>query len=363
MARDLYEVLGISRDASAEDIKKAYRKLARKHHPDQNQDDPKAEDRFKEIAHAHDVLSDPDKRKQYDMGPQAFGPGGAGARPGGFDPSGFDFGDIFEMFGRGRAGGGGAGQRAGAPRRGADVEVNVTLSFDQAMAGASVPVSYDVDEACRDCSGSGAKPGSKSSLCQECRGRGVVGRNLGGFEVMSQPCPICGGTGTLIDDPCDTCGGVGARRVRRNDQVTVPAGVKTGTKIRKRGRGQAGGRGAQAGDLIVTTHVTPSRLFTRNGDDLEIEVPVTFAEVALGAKVEVPTLDGRVSLTVPPGSQSGKALRVKGKGVPRLKGSGAGDLIARLRIDVPTKLTDEQREALQAFAAVNGANPRDRLFS
>ena len=180
---------------------------------------------------------------------------------------------------------------------------------------------------------------------------------------MSQPCPICGGTGTLIDDPCDTCGGVGARRVRRNDQVTVPAGVKTGTKIRKRGRGQAGGRGAQAGDLIVTTHVTPSRFFTRNGDDLEIEVPVTFAEVALGAKVEVPTLDGRVSLTVPPGSQSGKALRVKGKGVPRLKGSGAGDLIARLRIDVPTKLTDEQREALQAFAAVNGANPRDRLFS
>ena len=360
MARDLYEVLGVARDASADDIKKAYRKLARKYHPDQNQDDPKAEDRFKEIAHAHDVLADPEKRKRYDMGPQAFGPGGAGAGAGGFDPSGFDFGDIFEMFGRGR--GGGAGQRAGTPRKGADIEINVTLSFEQAMAGASLPVSYDVDEACRDCSGSGAKPGSKSSLCQECRGRGVVGRNLGGFEVMSQPCPNCRGTGTLIDDPCDGCGGVGVRRVRRNEQVTVPAGVKTGTKIRKRGRGQVGGRGMQAGDLIVTTHVTPSRVFTRNGDDLEIEVPVTFAEATLGAKVEVPTLDGRVSLTVPAGSQSGKALRVTGKGAPRIKGSGAGDLIARLRIDVPTTLTDGQREALEQFAALNGANPRDRLF-
>ena len=361
MARDLYEVLGVARDASANDIKKAYRKLARQFHPDQNQGDPKAEDRFKEIAHAYDVLSDPDKRKQYDMGPQAFGPGGAGTGAGGFDPSGFDFGDIFEMFGRGRPSG--RAQRGGTPRAGADVEVNVTLSFDQAMAGASIPVTYDVDEVCRDCAGSGAKPGSKSSLCQECRGRGVVGRNLGGFEVMSQPCPTCGGTGTLVDDPCDGCGGAGVRRVRRTEQVTIPAGVKTGTKIRKRGRGQAGGRGAPAGDLIVTTHVTPSRRFTRHGDDLEIGVPITFAEAALGAKVEVPTLDGRVSLTVPPGSQSGKALRVKGKGAPRLKGTGAGDLIARLRIDVPTKMTDEQCEALERFAELNGTNPRDGLYS
>ncbi len=362
MARDLYDVLGVTRDSSQDDIKKAYRKLARKWHPDQNQGDPKAEDRFKEIAHAHDVLSDPDKRRQYDMGPQAFGSGGAGAGAGagGFDPSGFDFGDIFEMFGRGRGGG---SQRAGASRRGADIEIDVTLSFEQAMAGAGVPVSYDVDEACRDCSGSGAKPGSKSSLCPECRGRGVIGRNLGGFEVMSQPCATCRGTGTIVDDPCTSCGGAGARRVRRNEQVTIPAGVKTGTKIRKRGRGQAGGRGAQPGDLIVPTHLTPSRQLTRNGDDLEIDVPVTFAEAALGGKVEVPTLDGRVSLTVPAGSQSGKALRVKGKGAPRVKGTGAGDLIARLRIDVPAKLTDEQREALQAFAALNGANPRDRLFS
>jgi molecular chaperone DnaJ len=166
----------------------------------------------------------------------------------------------------------------------------------------------------------------------------------------------------LIDDPCDGCGGVGVRHVRRSEQITVPAGVKTGTKIRKKGRGQVGGRGMQAGDLIVTTHVTPSRKFTRNGDDLEIDVPITFAEAALGAKVEVPTLEGRVSLTVPPGSPSGKALRVKGKGAPRLKGSGHGDLIARLRIDVPAKLSDEQREALKQYAELNGANPRDGLF-
>jgi molecular chaperone DnaJ len=361
VARDLYEVLGVSRDASADDIKKAYRTLARTHHPDQNPDDPKAEERFKEISHAHDVLSDPEKRAQYDRGPEFFGPGGPGA--GGFDASGFDFSDLFgSVFGTGAgAGRGGARQRPASPRRGADIAIDVTLSFDQAMTGATVPVTYEVDESCRDCSGSGAKPGTGSSLCQECRGRGVLGRNLGGFEVMSQTCPACGGAGTTMDDPCATCAGAGTRRVRRNEQVNIPAGVKTGTKVRKKGRGQAGLRGAPAGDLIVTTHVTPSRLYTRNGDDLEIEVPVTFAEAALGARVEVPTLDGKVAVSVPAGSQSGKLLRVRGKGAPRTRG-GHGDLIARIRVQIPASLTDEQRAALEAFAALNGENPRDRLF-
>ncbi len=360
MAEDLYEALGVTRDASAEEIKKAYRKLARKYHPDQNPDDPKAEDRFKKISHAYDVLSDPEKRKQYDLGPQMFGPGGAGGAGGGFDPSGFDFSDLFGgMFGGGR---GGRSSRASTPRRGADVEVDITLSFDQAMAGAVVPVTYEVDEACPTCSGSGAKPGSKSSLCPECRGRGVIGRNLGGFELMSQPCPVCGGAGTIIDDPCDTCGGAGTRRVRRSEQVTIPAGVKTGTKVRKKGRGQAGVRGAQPGDLIVTTHVTPSRRFRRKGDDLEIDVPVTFAEAALGARVEVPTLEGRVAVTVPPGSQSGKALRVRGKGAPRLRGEGNGDLIARIQIQVPATVTDEQREALERYAELDGTDIRKGLF-
>ena len=179
---------------------------------------------------------------------------------------------------------------------------------------------------------------------------------------MSQACSACGGAGTIIDDPCDTCGGAGARRVRRTEQITIPAGVKTGTKVRKKGRGQAGMRGAPAGDLVVTTHVAPSRLFTRKGDDLEIEVPVTFAEAALGAKVEVPTLGGRVAVTVPPGSQSGKALRVRGKGAPRLKGSGHGDLIARIRIEVPSKLSDGQREALERYAELDGADVRKGLF-
>jgi molecular chaperone DnaJ len=357
VARDLYEVLGVSKGASDDEIKKAYRKLARKYHPDQNPDDPKAEDRFKEVSHAYDVLSDPDKRRQYDMGPM-FGAGGAAGGPGGgFDPSSFDFADLLGMFGGGRGRGG-----KGGSRRGADVEVDVTLSFDQAMAGAVVPVTYEVEEACRDCSGSGAKKGSSSHLCQECRGRGVVGRNLGGFEVMSQPCPACGGTGTIIDDPCESCRGAGTRRVRRTEQVTVPAGVRTGTKVRKRGRGQAGARGAQTGDLIVTTHVTPSRIFTRNGDDLEVEVPVTFAEAALGAKVEVPVVGGRVAVSVPPGSASGKALRVRGKGAPRLKGGGHGDLIARIRVVVPERLSDEQRDALERFAALDGVDPREGLF-
>lgn len=359
MARDLYEVLGVSRDASDDDIKKAYRKLARKYHPDRNPDDPSAEERFKEISHAHDVLSDPEKRKQYDN--PMFGPEGAGGAAG-FDMGGFDFSDLFGGFGSGAGQQrGGFGRSRRADPRGEDIAVNVTLSFDQAMAGASVPVTYEVDEACPDCSGSGAQKGSTTHLCQECKGRGVVGRNLGGFEVMSQQCRACAGKGTIIEKPCSSCDGVGLRRVRRTDSITIPAGAKTGTKIRKRGRGQAGVRGAQPGDLIVTTHVTPSKLFTRNGDDLEINVPVTFAEAALGAKVQVPTINGKVAVTVAAGSKDGRALRVPGKGAPKLKGGGHGDLIVRIRIHVPQALTDDQRQALEAFAKLDTTDPREAL--
>lgn len=365
MAKDLYEVLGVAKDASADDIKKAYRKLARKYHPDRNPDDAAAEERFKEISHAHDVLSDPEKRKQYDLGPMFGGDGGGGGAAG-FDMGGFDFGDLFGTFSRGGGATGAAGRGRGGRQpdaRGADIAVDVTLSFDQAMAGATIPISYELDDVCDECAGSGAEKGSSSHLCQECRGRGVIGRNLGGFEVMSQTCLTCGGAGTIIEKPCPKCGGQGLRHLRRSDSVTVPAGAKTGTKIRKRGRGQAGRRGAPAGDLIVTTHVTPSKLFTRNGDDLEINVPVTFAEAALGAKVQVPTISGKVSVTVPSGSRDGRALRVRGKGAPKLKGGGHGDLIARIRIAVPETLTDEQRTALEEFAKLDSADPRKALFS
>ncbi len=366
MDRDLYEVLGVTKDASADDIKKAYRKLARKYHPDHNAGDETAEERFKEISHAHDVLSDPEKRKQYDLGPM-YGAGPQGGGPGGpgFDMGDFDLRDMFSgMFG-GRGGGGqgeGFGRTAPKPSRGADVEVDVTLSFEQAMHGATVPVAVEIDEACDECHGTGGAPGSKSSLCPTCRGRGVVGRDLGGFEVMTRTCPECDGVGTVSDVPCPKCNGRAIRRVRTTVHVKIPPGVRTGTKIRKRGKGNAV-HGGTPGDLIVATYVTPSRRYTRQGDDLEIDVPVTYAEAALGTKVAVPTLTGKVAITVPAGSVDGKALRVRGKGAPKVKGSGHGDLIAKLRIVVPKNLTDEQRAALEAYAALDTSDPREGFTS
>jgi molecular chaperone DnaJ len=363
---DLYATLGVSRTASADEIKKAYRKLARVSHPDANPDDPKAEERFKEISHAHDVLSDPKKREEYDARLRfgGRGPNGGGGfegfgGPGGGDAGGFgDFADILDMFRRS------AGRTGAEPvaRRGADVEVEVNLSFDQAMKGAQVPVSVETPVACPDCSGTGAKPGTSPRLCPDCKGRGVRGRDLGAF-AFSEPCPRCGGNGTVIDDPCPTCHGRGSTSTRSQIKVKIPPGVKDGTRIRVKGKGQAGTRGGPAGDLQVVTRVTPSRLYTRKGDDLEIEVPVTFAEAALGAQVEVPTIDGRVKLTVPPGSQDGRLLRIPRRGAPRLKGSGRGDLIARLKVQVPTALSSDQREALERFATLDGGNPRERLFT
>jgi molecular chaperone DnaJ len=361
--QDLYDTLGVSRTASADEIKKAYRTLARVHHPDANAGDPKAEERFKEISHAHDVLSDPDKRREYDErlrfgGRMPNGGGGAG----GEDTGGFgDFADMFSSIFRNAR-----GQRttAGEPtaRRGADVEVEVNLSFDQAMAGAQVPVSVETPVACADCAGTGAKPGTSPRLCPECKGRGVRGRDGGAF-AFSEPCPRCGGNGTVIDDPCPTCNGTGNTRTRSQIKVKIPPGVKDGTRIRLKGKGQAGTRGGPAGDLQVVTRVAPSRLYTRKGDDLVINVPVTFAEAALGAQVEVPTLEGRVKLTVPPGSPDGRALRLAGKGAPRLKGGGRGDLIATLRLDVPRELSDTQRDALEKFAKLDPRDPRETLFS
>lgn len=364
--KDLYATLGVTKDAKAEDIKKAYRKLARTYHPDQNQGDAKAEERFKEISQAYDVLSDAKKRAEYDA-QRAYGarmPRGGDADGGAGFGGGFgDFADVLaQMFRRQGAGDAGPGPtRSASTMRGRDLEAEVRVSFEQAMAGAQVPITIEQRTTCETCGGSGAKPGTSPRLCPECHGRGVVGRDQGSFSIGS-PCPRCGGNGTVIDEPCVTCHGAGSVTKRVRHDVKVPAGAKDGTKIRMKGKGEAGARGGTAGDLYVIVRVTPSNVFTRQGDDLVLDVPVTFPEAALGAQVEIPTLNGRVKLKVPAGSADGRSLRLAGKGAPKLKGSGNGDLIARLKVQVPGDLTDTQRAALEKYAATRDDDPRGRLF-
>ena len=358
--KDLYSVLGVPTTADADAIKAAYRKLARENHPDANPGDAAAEERFKEISHAYDVLGDDEKRAAYDAeraNPFARAAGGprAGGAGGPFGNIDIDLGDLFgSVFNRG----GGASR----PARGADIQTEVTISFEQAMEGATVPIALDKRDPCATCRGSGARPGTSSSLCPECRGRGVKGREVGGFSV-NRPCESCGGAGTVIEDPCPDCGGAGSTAGRRRYNVKIPAGAKTGTKVRLKGKGQAGPPGAEPGDLFVVVRVGDSARFTRAGDNLVIEVPITFAEAALGAKVEIPTLDGKVAITVPPGSTDGRRLAVRGKGAPRVNGNGAGDLIATLRIIVPEKLGKRQKDALQKFANLDKRDPREALFS
>jgi molecular chaperone DnaJ len=360
--RDLYEVLGVPKSASPDELKKAYRKLARKHHPDSNPGDAAAEERFKELQDAYDVLSDPEKRKQYDqLGPRMFE--GARAGPDGFQWSGNigDFGDLGDLFGglfgRGRAGSARTRQRG---QRGADVGVTLTLSFEDSLNGLTTKIPVELEAACSACNGSGAEPGTKPIICPDCRGRGVISEDEG-FFAFSRPCPRCGGNGTVIEKPCRTCGGSGRERRTKRYTVKIPAGVKDGTQIRIKGKGEAGFGGGPSGDLLVTTRVTPSPLFERRGSDLVLEVPVTYAEAALGAEVEVPTPDGRISLKVPAGSQDGKMLRVRGQGAPKLNGGGKGDLLARIHVDVPTKLTKAEREAIEALDKAAGRHVRERL--
>jgi molecular chaperone DnaJ len=357
MPSSLYESLGVAKNASADELKKAYRKLARQYHPDRNPGDEAAEARFKEIQHAYDVLSDPEKRKQYDTFGQANGRPGAGGTT--FDFSDFDLGDIFGgLFG--------GGARGRAPRqergqRGADVEVPVRISFEDSLRGLQTTVPVELELACHTCHGTGAAPGTAPKRCPECNGSGVVATSQGLF-ALQQPCPRCRGNGTVVETPCATCRGTGRERRTKRYTVRIPAGVRDGTKIKLKGKGEAGFGGAPAGDLYVVTRVEPSKLYERRGDDLVLDVPVTLDEAALGAEVEIPTPEGRVSLKVPAGSQDGKLLRVKGRGAPRLKGEGHGDLLARVRIQVPSKLTKAEREALENLRKAHKSNPRDRLF-
>jgi molecular chaperone DnaJ len=356
--KDLYEILGVQKGASAGEIKKAYRALARKHHPDTNPDDKAAEDRFKEVQGAYDVLSDPEKRKAYDAnGFRAF-TGGQSA--GNFDFDLGDLGDIFGgLFGGARSGSPGRG-RAQRGRPGRDMEVAVTLSFEDSLRGVETRIPVELEAACSTCHGSGAAPGTAPVVCPECRGRGVVSESQG-FFALSQPCPRCGGDGTVVEKPCKTCAGAGRERATKRYAVKIPAGAKDGTRIRLKGKGEAGYGGGPPGDLYVVTHVAPSPLYERRGADLLIDVPVTYAEAALGAEIEVPTPDGAISLKVPAGSQEGKLLRVRGRGAPRLNESGKGDLLARLKISVPTKLTKAEREAIENLQKVSRENPRERL--
>ncbi len=361
---DYYKVLGVGKNASEEEIKKAYRKLARKYHPDRNPGDKKAEERFKEISQAHDVLSDADKRKAYDRGTGPFG-----GFAGGFDPSSFSggFGDILsDLFGRagGAAGRTQGGMRGGAqPRqaRGRDLETEVSLNFDQAVNGTQVPLAVPTSQPCPTCHGSGAKPGTVPKVCPVCEGRGVESQSQGIFSI-SQPCSNCHGTGTVIEDPCPTCGGSGAQRSVRRLRVNIPAGVRDGSRIRLAGKGEPGLRGAEPGDLFVITRVSESPVFKRNGDNLEVEVPLTIPEAIQGAVIEVPTLNGSKRLRVPRGTKHGTIQRLRGEGPQRLNGKGRGDLHYRFVIDVPTSLSPEQSEAVERLSQVINGDPRARLF-
>jgi molecular chaperone DnaJ len=347
LEKDYYAALGVPKTASAADIKKAYRKLAAELHPDRN---PGGEERFKEVSEAYDVLSDPAKRTDYDEQRELFASGGPRfGSPGG----GFDINDLF-----GQRGGGGfsdlfAGRFGGArrqpPRRGADLETSTTLSFLDALQGATVSLRLATEAACDTCHGSGAAPGTAPKTCPVCAGQGVVNRNQGAF-AFAEPCTACRGTGSVIETPCPTCRGTGAQTKERTLTVRMPAGVADGQRIRLAGKGSPGGTGAPAGDLFVRVTVTPHPVFGRKGDNLTVTLPITFAEAALGATVSAPTVDGHVSLKVPAGTPSGRTFRVKGKGVPTKKGTG--DLLVTVEVQVPTALGDEERAALEAYAAV-----------
>jgi molecular chaperone DnaJ len=346
--KDLYSALGVSKGASADEIKTAYRKLARQYHPDRNPGDAGAEERFKEVQHAYDVLSDPQKRKAYDQFGSDDGRRGFPQGDFNFDLGDLgDLGDIFGgLFGRGR----GAQQRSRA-ERGADLEVQVNLSFEDSLKGIETNIPVDVETACRECSGSGAKPGTSPRVCPECRGRGVISESQGLF-ALSQPCPRCRGNGTVIEDPCPRCRGTGRERRTKRYTVKIPAGVRDGTRIKLKGKGEAGVAGGPPGDLHVVTRVADSPIYERRGADLVVDVPVSLADAALGTDVDVPTPEGPVSMKVPAGSEHGKLLRIKGRGAPKLKG-GKGDVLARLRLQVPKKLNKQQRELYEQLRKVS----------
>jgi molecular chaperone DnaJ len=373
--KDYYKALGVTKDAPAAEIKKVYRKLARELHPDKNPGDAKAEARFKEISEAYDVLSDPVKRKEYDEARSLFGSGGLGGF-GGFGAGGqrrtnanFNVSDLFSggssgnlndlfdgLFGpnAGRTG----GRASGGPMRGQDASADVTLGFDEAVHGVTMPLRLSGPASCKTCGGLGSRPGTAPRRCPNCGGSGFVSRNQGAFG-FSEPCVECRGTGQVIDDPCPDCHGTGATTQVRTINVRIPAGVRDGAKVRVPGKGTPGAYGGPAGDLYVTVHVAPHKLFGRSGDDLTLAVPITFAEATLGTTLRVPTLDSSVGLKIPAGTPSGRTFRVRGRGVQRR--GHTGDLLVSVEVAVPANLDRASREALERFAAAQTDDPRPQI--
>ena len=367
LEKDYYKILGVSKDAKPEEIKKAFRKIARENHPDAHPDDKAREARFKEASEANSILGDPEKRKEYDEARSMFG-GGGFRFPTGGQPGGAQNINLDDLFGGGSGGGigdlfgglfgGGAQQTRRAPqssgrnpRRGQDIEGEVTIDFAQSVEGTTMSLSVASEGACPTCHGTGARPGTQPKVCPVCQGSGMETASTGGGFAFSEPCRNCRGRGLIIEDPCPTCHGSGQSSATRTMQVKIPAGVTDGQRIRIKGRGGAGTNGGAAGDLYVLVHVAPDKLFGRKGDNLTLTVPVTYAEAALGAEIEVPTLQGpKVKIRIPSGTGTGKTLRVRDKGVARANGE-RGSLLVTLEVKVPPFLSEESQEALRAYAA------------
>ncbi len=357
--RDYYEVLGVQKGASDAELKKAYRNLAKKYHPDVNPGNKEAEAKFKEANEAYEVLSDPQKRSRYDQfGHAGTDPNGFGGGAGGF--SDFDFGgigDIFETFFGGSGFGGGRSRSKRGPQKGADIKYSMEISFEEAAFGIEREINVSRMEVCSKCTGTGAKPGTNASTCQHCNGTGQVqikqNTPFGQF-INTKTCDVCKGEGKIITDPCPACNGKGKLRNNVKLKINVPAGIDDGQTISLRGEGDPGSKGGPNGDLFLNIRVRPHPLFKRQGNDVVCEVPITFTQAALGAELEVPTLDGKVKYTVPEGTQTGSVFRLKGKGIPFLRGNGRGDQYVKVNIDVPKKLNEKQKAILKEFAELSG---------